>query len=123
MGSHPLNLALRFILELVALASLGYWGWQQYDGVSQWLFCIGLPLIAAVVWGTFAVPDDPSRSGHAPIPTAGWLRLILELLVFASATLALWFSGQQPIAIGLAVVTVLHYMASYDRIQWLLANH
>jgi hypothetical protein len=32
MGSHPLNLAVRFALELSALAALGVWGWRQGDG-------------------------------------------------------------------------------------------
>ncbi len=32
MGSHPINLAVRFILELIALASSGFWAWKQSDG-------------------------------------------------------------------------------------------
>ncbi len=59
MGSHPLNLALRFLLELVALGAMGYWGWTQHEGTARWLWAIGLPLVAAVLWGTFAVPTTP----------------------------------------------------------------
>jgi hypothetical protein len=122
MGSHPLNLTLRFLLELAALASLGYWGWTQHDGLARWLWAIGLPLAAAILWGTFAVPNDPSRSGKAPVSTPGILRLLLELVIFFAAALAL-IAGQQ-IAAGavLAAVTIIHYVLSYDRILWLLRN-
>ena len=36
MSAHPINLALRFILELAALYALGYWGWTQHDGLVDW---------------------------------------------------------------------------------------
>ncbi len=75
MGSHSLNLALRFLLELAALGAMGYWGWTQHEGPVRWRWAIGLPLVAAVLWGTFAVPNDPSRSGQAPVPIPGILRL------------------------------------------------
>lgn len=31
MGSHPLNLTIRFLLEVAALLAPGIWGWQQRD--------------------------------------------------------------------------------------------
>ncbi len=71
MGSHPINLAVRFILELTALVAAGMWGWHQSEGWLKFLLVITLPLLIAIVWGTFAVPDDPSRSGAAPIPISG----------------------------------------------------
>ena len=122
MGSHPLNLTLRFLLELTALGAMGYWGWTQHEGLVRWLWMIGLPLIAAVLWGTFAVPGDPSRSGQAPVPTPGILRLLLELSVFATAAIALIASHQTFTGWVLAIVTIIHYAISYDRILWLLKN-
>lgn len=119
MGSHPLNLAWRFLLELLALGSMGYWGWTQHEGVGRWLWVIGLPLAAAVLWGTFAVPDDPSRSGNTPIPTPGIIRLLLELLVFAVAVVVLRLSQQPVLSNLLAVMVIVHYALSYDRILWL----
>ena len=64
MGSHPINLAIRFLLELAALFALGLWGWNAYDGGESWqriLLMLGVPIAAALLWGLFAVPDDPSR--------------------------------------------------------------
>ena len=66
MGSHPINLAFRFLLELAALVASGFWGWRQSDGGFRYILAIGIPVFLAVVWGTFAVPNDPSRSGKSP---------------------------------------------------------
>ena len=119
-GTHPINLTLRFLLELAALGGLGYWGWTQHTGLPRWILGIGLPIAAAILWGTFAVPDDPSRSGNAPIPTPGWLRLVLELLMLGAGAWALAAAGQNTAAWFMAVITLLHYAASLDRITWLL---
>jgi len=120
MGSNPINLFFRFLLELAALISFGYWGWQTGDEWFRYLLVILAPLIGALVWGTFAVPDDPSRSGKAPVPTPGWLRLILELAIFALASLALAKTGELNLALILGVLVVIHYVFSFDRMHWLL---
>jgi hypothetical protein len=77
------NLALRFLLELCALAALAYWGFKTGESVVAKIgLGIGAPLLAAIVWGTFLAP-------RASIPTPGFLRLVLELVVFGSAAAAL----------------------------------
>ena len=90
MGSHPVNLMIRFLLELIALVSVGLWGWKSYEGILQYVLGLGLPILMTIVWGTFAVPDDPSRSGKAPIPVPGLIRLIIEFIFFALAVWALF---------------------------------
>lgn len=117
MGSHPINLGLRFLLELAVWASMGYWGWTQHKGALRFLLAIGLPLLAMVLWGTFRVPDDP---GNAPVPVPGMIRLALELVEFGVAVGLLIAAGRHPLGIGLAALVLLHYAASYDRIHWLL---
>jgi hypothetical protein len=84
------------------------------------LLAIGGPILAAVLWATFAVPDDPSRSGKAPVPVPGILRLALELAIFAFAAWALYDAGNSLLALILGAVVVVHYALSYDRIGWLL---
>jgi hypothetical protein len=113
MANHPLNLGLRFILELLGLYALGYWGWTQHDGLLRFVLAIGLPLLAAVLWGTFRVPNDP---GKAPVAVPGIVRLLLEAVYFAAATLALYAAGQQRWALIFGVIVVLHYLLSYDRV-------
>lgn len=119
MSSHPINLGLRLLLELSILASLGYWGWTQHAGAWRFVWAVGMPLAAAVLWGTFRVPGDP---GDAPVPVPGAVRLLLEALLFAAAVVFLAAAGRRGIAIGLGVVIVLHYAVSYDRVAWLLAR-
>ena len=120
MSSNPINLLLRFLLELAALISYGFWGWQTGGGWLRYLLAILAPLVGALIWGTFAVPGDPSRSGKAPVPVPGWLRLALELIIFGLACSALIVSGQSVYAWILGVLVVIHYVVSIDRIQWLL---
>ena len=78
MSAHPVNLALRFLLEIAALLALGHWGRQRFDGGLRYLLAVGIPLLAAVLWGTFRVNDDP---GPAPVPVPGYLRLIFRSLL------------------------------------------
>ena len=120
MGSNPLNLALRFLLEIAAFVAMAYWGWTQHDGVWRIVYTVGAPLLAAVLWGTFAVPDDPSRSGKAPVPVPGIIRLLLELVIFGFAAWALYDAGQSAIALIFGLLVLLHYLVSYDRITWLV---
>jgi hypothetical protein len=120
MGQHPLNLALRFILEMFALVSIGYWGWTGATGALRYLLAIGAPLVAAVLWGAFRVPGDASASGEARVPVPGWVRLLLELALFACATWGLYASGATQAALIFGAVVVVHYVISYDRVAWLL---
>lgn len=122
MSQNPLNLAIRFILEIVALVAIGYWGWTRGSGAVRYLLTIGLPLLAAVMWGVFAVPGDRSRSGSAPVPVPGWLRLSLELGLFGFAVWGLYDAGAATAAWLLGAVVVVHYAVSYDRILWLLKH-
>ena len=68
MKGNAINLALRFILEMSALLLMGMWGWQLSASAYRFLLAGLIPLAAAAIWGIFAVPADPSRSGKAPVP-------------------------------------------------------
>jgi hypothetical protein len=120
MSSHPANLILRFLLEASSLVALGYWGWNQSQGPLRYLLAVGIPVAAAFLWGTFAVPEDPTRSGKAPIPISGRLRLALELAFFAFTTWALYSAGENLLAGIFAAIVISHYAISYDRLTWLV---
>ena len=120
MSSHPINMILRFLLELCVLAVAGYWGWTVSKGFTRFLLVWGVPLLLAIVWGAFAVPSDPSRSGRAPIPVPGVVRLVLELANFVFAVWALNVVGQPVPGLILTVLVIVHYILSYDRITWLV---
>jgi hypothetical protein len=117
MANHPLNLALRFLLELLALFAMGYWGWTQHSGMARYLWTFGLPLIAAVIWGTFRVPGHP---GPAPVSVPGPARLFIEAIVFAGGVWAFSASGRGSWALVFGAVVLLHYLLSYDYVIELL---
>jgi len=122
MGSHPINLTIRFLLEMSALVTMGMWGWKHGDGWLRYLLSIGIPIVLAVIWGTFTVPNDPSRSGAAPIVTPWVIRLAIELGFFALATWSLYDMGMNKACLVFGVIVILHYIISYDRIIWLMSQ-
>lgn len=42
MGSNPINLAVRFLLEMFALFALGRWGWMQGTGILRFVLILVL---------------------------------------------------------------------------------
>ena len=120
MASAWWNLGLRFLLELAAVAGLATAGWRLSSPPWHWVAAIALPVIAMLIWGIFNVPGDPSRSGAAPVPVPGVVRLLLELAILVGGAFALWLSGYRAASIILAVLIVAHYLLSGDRIAWLL---
>lgn len=95
-------LTLRFILEICALVSLSYWGFQSGQGILMKLgLGIGAPLLIAIIWGMFGSPK-------APVPLQGFHRFLLELLIFGLAIVALYSLGKSTLAIIYAVVAVIN---------------
>jgi hypothetical protein len=95
------NLGLRFILEMCLLAALAYWGFQSGDGTLRHIVLgIGAPLLAAVYWGLFL---SPKATFSFPLP----VKLLLEVIIFALAIVALYASGQHLLAIVFAVVAIV----------------
>ncbi len=114
------NLALRFVLELAALAGLAAAAWTLGSGPGRWIAVVAVPLAAAVVWGVFNVLDDPSRSGAAPVEVDGVVRLALELTILGGGAAAVAFAARPELGIVFALAIVGHSLASLDRIEWLI---
>lgn len=95
------NEVLRFLLELFAFFTLGYWGYLAWP--FPWpgvLFMIGTPLFAIIVWGLF-------RSPKARIPLDPVGRGIVEIAVMGSAAIA-WAMLSHPIvAVVFAVIALI----------------
>ena len=86
------NLGVRFLLELCALAALGYWGYRVVEpALARVALAIGTPLALAVVWGTFLSPK-----ASVSLPDA--VTLLLQLAVLGGAAWALFRAGQEPLA-------------------------
>ena len=119
MANNPLNLALRFVLELVALAGLALLGWTLGGEGWRLIPAIAIPVAAAAGWGTLRIPDDP---GPAPIAVPGPVRLALEVVVFGGGVLGFVAAGHATAALVIGALMVGHYVASYDRVVRLLRN-
>lgn len=115
----PWSLALRFTLEVVALAALGFAGWQVAASPLRWICAVAIPAVAAAAWVTFTVSDDPSRSGLAPVEVNGFIRLGIEFAVFLAGAIALRYTGQAGLANAYTVLVAAHYVTSLDRVQWI----
>lgn len=113
MSNHPINLLARFLLEISALIAMGVWGWNSGEGIIRFLFAIGIPMIAAAIWGIFRVPNDP---GKAPIAIPGIIRLAYEFIFFGFATWALFETNFMTMGWIFITIIIVHYLISYDRI-------
>ncbi len=105
------NLAVKFILELTAIAAFALWG-ASLDGVFiSVVVGVAAPASALVLWGLFAAPRSSRR-----LPTP--VRVPFELSVFALAAAALLALDWTAIAIAFAAVVVVNavLLARFD--QW-----
>ncbi|MDQ6660257.1 MAG: YrdB family protein [Chloroflexota bacterium] len=81
------NLALRFLLELCAVAALAYWGFQSGSGlIMKIILGVGVPLLTVVIWAIFVASN---AAVHLPEPIPFVLGLII--LGLAAAALAVVF--------------------------------
>ena len=98
-------LTVAFVSELAALAALAVWGWSTSGSTPvRIVLAVGTPLVAAVLWGVFAAP-------HAPVRVAA-LALLVKIVVFGAAVLALLATGHPRFAIALAVAALLSSLLS-----------
>jgi hypothetical protein len=90
---------LAFVCELFAFATLALWGFLSWAFPWNLVFGIGAPVAAILVWALFVSP-------RAVFRVHPFVRAIVELLVYLSATVAWWSMGQPWIGLGFAVVAV-----------------
>jgi Protein of unknown function (DUF2568) len=107
---HLVNEGLAFVVELLALAALAWWGAETGGGLAVHLLLgIGAPLSAAIVWGLYASPKAKVR-----LPLGGVL--VVKALVFGAATFALDLVGHRSLAVLFAVVAAANTgIAALDR--------
>ena len=97
------NLAAAFLLELCALAALGYWGFHVGSGtLAQIALGVGVPLLTAVVWGIFIAPK-------AVVTLPITINLALRILVFGLAVASLAAASKQAWAVAFGVAFVVNF--------------
>jgi uncharacterized protein DUF2568 len=114
------QLSIRFGLEMASLVAIGRYAAGLFRGVGAYAAGWGVPVLIAILWATFAVKGDPSRSGNAPIPIPGLLRLSLEMAVFLGGAAALAARNNRVALAIFMAAFVLHHAMTTGRLAWLL---
>jgi hypothetical protein len=103
------NRALKFALELAAIASFGYWGASLDGSLLSSAMMVVAPAAMIVVWGRFAAPRASRRlSLRARIP--------LELTILLLAAVALLAAGEDGLAAVMAAAVALNHLIGMMRL-------
>lgn len=105
------NLAIKFALELAALALFAYWGATTGDGAWAVVLAIAAPAAMLAVWGRWAAPRSPRR-----LPTPA--RIPVELGVFALAGAAGYGAGAFVAGTAFVVVAIVNALGLTLLRQW-----
>jgi Protein of unknown function (DUF2568) len=100
------NLGLRFLLELSALAAVGYWGLETGDGVLGWVLAVASVGAVIVVWALFVSPKHT-------IETSKQVAFAIELAVWAAAAVALYATDHVALALAFLAVSVISGLLNY----------
>ena len=92
---------VRTVVLIAALATFALWGIMEWIDVFPWNIVIAVvaPALALTLWALFVSP-------RAVIQVHPFVRVLIELLIFAAATVAWWSMGQGLIGLAFAVVAV-----------------
>jgi Protein of unknown function (DUF2568) len=111
-GLKAANLGLKFLLELVTIAALAYWGANHSPVILAVILAIAIPAVFVAAWGIWAAPRSPRR---LPRQT----RVPFELGCFMLAAVALIAAGAAAAGITFAVVAVVNavLLAAFGQLE------
>lgn len=95
------NLALRFVLELCAVAAAAYSGSQMVAGPLSWIGTVGAALAFILLWALVAAPKTQNGLSGPQKERIG------TVIMLATAG-ALALAGQPAIAVGFGMLVVLN---------------
>lgn len=97
-----IHLAIAFLLELVMLFCLGYYGFHSGDSVLQsWAIGTGLPVAVIILWGLFAAPRAQRRLPFVFL-------IPFKLILFLGTALLLYHIGLYRWAILFAAISIIN---------------
>jgi hypothetical protein len=98
------NLAVRFVVELLGVGALGYWGvGVSHEPLVQVLLGVGAPLLLIVTWARVVAPK-------AVNPLRPQVRVAIGTVLLLVAAGALGVAGQPVAAALLAAVVLLNQL-------------
>lgn len=94
----PLDV-VRLLVELFAFFTFAFWGFTTWP--FPWNIVVGIaaPVAAILLWALFVSPK-------AVLAVHPFVRAVVELIIFAAATVAWWTMGQVWIGLAFAIVAV-----------------
>jgi hypothetical protein len=96
------NLAVRFVVELVALAAVGYWSFNATDTGGLRFVLAGIAVTVFIAgWGLVLAPTADSGLGKAQ-------KDLIGTVVLLAAAGALAVAGQPALAAGFAVIIAVN---------------
>lgn len=99
---HIVNLALRFVLELFAVASIADWAYQAPLPLPfRILAGVAAAAILVTAWGAFLAPTARRGLSH-------FQKDVLGTLVLLVASVALFATGQSTLAVIFAAAIVVN---------------
>jgi hypothetical protein len=105
--SKNVNLALTFFLELGVLVALGSWGFSTGQGtIARFGLGLGAPVAAIILWALFGAPR-----GRWHLKGIG--RVVLQIVFFGSAALALAVAVSPVLGIVWALVCLVNIALNY----------
>jgi hypothetical protein len=115
---HWANGVMAFLLELVMLAAVGWWGMKSGSNLAlSVVLAVGGPLLIAIVWALFAAPKAKIR-----LPLGGVL--VVKALAFGSGAAAMYALGWHVVAGSFAAIAFVNTaLATFDRRAAKLADH
>ena len=104
-GMGMAALAVRFIVELLGMAAVAYWGWQiGPEGIGRIALALGAAVALVAVWAYVVAPkaDNPLSQPVRDVIGTG-------LLLLAATGLAA--AGQPTLAVGFAAAVLIDWLA------------
>ena len=97
-----ISYSLRFLLEILLIASLCYCGFTQYSQPSlQFGLGILLPLMVVIFWTVYIAPKASHRLALAA-------RLICEAIIFFGCLGLIYLSGFEQYALSLVFIAIIN---------------
>jgi hypothetical protein len=102
MSPADLNLALRFLVELIGIGAVAFWGLTAFETlVVKLLLGLGAPVVLIAAWATLVAPNSDG-------PLTQLQRVLLGTALLELAAAAFFLAGQREAAVIYGVVVAVN---------------